>query len=220
MGVRHGPARDHARRRRITLGTAAGLGSLAAAGESVTFIERPETAAVLAERGLRLTRGGATQVVRDVTVHTAPADALSAGPHDVAVFALKSFDTATALDELLATGLPVPPVLSLQNGVDNEPLIAGRLGPDGVDHGVRPAAVGPLAQLVGDAVVRRDLDRVDPMILRHLQPLGHEVDPNHLLRALVLGDACAHLADRPKPEHGHATALRDRRVVDRLPGGR
>ena len=123
------------------IGTYVG-GSLAAAGESVTFIERPETAAVLVERGLRVTRGGTTQVVRDATISTSPADALRTGSYDVAVFALKSFDTATALDELLATGLPVPPVVSLQNGVDNEPLIAGRLGPNGVIAGTVTTAVG------------------------------------------------------------------------------
>ena len=123
------------------IGTYVG-GSLAASGESVTFIDRPETAAAISERGLVLHSGGATRVVRDALVLPSAADALRAGPYDVSVFALKSFDTGTALDELLATGLQVPPVLSLQNGVDNEPLIAGRLGADGVIAGTVTTAVG------------------------------------------------------------------------------
>jgi hypothetical protein len=60
---------------------------------------------------------------------------------------------------------------------------AVRLHPDGVDHRVGPATVGAVAQQVGDAVARGDVHRVDPMPLRHLQALRHEVDPDDLLRA-------------------------------------
>ena len=69
-------------------------------------------------------------------------EALAAGPHDVAVFALKSFDTGSAIDGLQATGADLPPILSLQNGVDNEPLIAERLGADRVITGTVTTAVG------------------------------------------------------------------------------
>lgn len=109
------------------IGTYVG-GSLAAAGHEVTYSEQPAAAEVIADQGLRLTRQGRTAPVRDLHVFGSAADALAAGQYDVTVFALKSFDTEPALDDLLATGEPVPPVLSLQNGVDNEPLIRARLG--------------------------------------------------------------------------------------------
>lgn len=67
---------------------------------------------------------------------------MAAGPYDVGVFALKSFDTASALDQLIATGAPVPPILSLQNGVDNEPTIAAKLGAANVITGTVTTAVG------------------------------------------------------------------------------
>ena len=69
------------------IGTYVG-GSLAAAGDEVTFIERPETAAVIAEHGLKVHTADTTRVVRDVTVHGSAAEALAHGPYDIGVFAL------------------------------------------------------------------------------------------------------------------------------------
>lgn len=123
------------------IGTYVG-GSLAAAGESVTFIEQPGAAEVIAERGLKIQVDGQARVVRDFVLHTSPAQALAEGPYDVAVFALKSFDTQAAVAQLLGTGKQVPPILSLQNGVDNEPTIAAQLGADKVIYGTVTTAVG------------------------------------------------------------------------------
>lgn len=122
------------------IGTYVG-GSLAAAGHQVTFSEQPDAARAIAADGLRLTRGGVTSEVRDFTIFGSAAEALAAGPYDVAVCALKSFDTEAALTSLLATGEAVPPVLSLQNGVANEPLIGALLGADQVVTGTVTTAV-------------------------------------------------------------------------------
>lgn len=123
------------------IGTYVG-GSLAVAGHQVTYSEQPDAAATIAAQGLRLTRRGRTTGVRDFTIFGSAADALAAGPYDACVFALKSFDTEPALDGLLATGAELPPVLSLQNGVDNEPAIAAKLGADRVISGTVTTAVG------------------------------------------------------------------------------
>ena len=123
------------------IGTYVG-GSLAAAGHEVTFIEQPAAADVIADQGLRIHRGDATATVRRFQLFTSAAEALAAGPYDVGVFALKSFDTGSALDGLIATGAVLPPILSLQNGVDNEPAIAAKLGADRVITGTVTTAVG------------------------------------------------------------------------------
>lgn len=123
------------------IGTYVG-GSLAAAGHEVSFSEQPEAAQAILRDGLRITRAGQTQQVRNIRVFTSAAATLQAGSYDVAVFALKSFDTAAATAELVATGLPLPAVLSMQNGVDNEPLIAQALGADKVITGTVTTAVG------------------------------------------------------------------------------
>ncbi|MFT4218063.1 MAG: 2-dehydropantoate 2-reductase [Micropruina sp.] len=122
------------------IGTYVG-GSLAAAGEEVSFIERPRTAETIASTGLKVHTAGATRLVNNVTMYGSAADALASGPYDIGVFALKSFDTQTALDELVATGHEVPSILSLQNGVDNEPTIAATLGADRVLAGTVATAV-------------------------------------------------------------------------------
>ena len=122
------------------IGTYVG-GSLAAAGESVTFIERPLTAEAIRTHGLTLHTRQATRLVRDVTTYDSPAAALAAGPYDIGVFALKSFDTQTALDDLVATRHEVPTILSLQNGVDNEPALESTLGAGRVIAGTVATAV-------------------------------------------------------------------------------
>lgn len=124
------------------IGTYVG-GSLAAAGHPVSFIEQPGPAAVIERNGLVLRVASEARTIRDVTLHTTTKDALAAGPYDVAVLALKSFDTEPVMDELLlcAGRAELPPVLSLQNGVDNEPLIAQRVGPARVIAGTVTSSI-------------------------------------------------------------------------------
>ena len=131
------------------IGTYVG-GSLAASGQAVTFIERPDTAEAIARDGLKLHTGDTTRLVKDFRVFDSAAEALAAGPYDVGVFALKSFDTESALAELIATGYEVPSILSLQNGVDNEQAIAAIVGAGKVIAGTVATAVGKPG--VGEAV--------------------------------------------------------------------
>lgn len=123
------------------IGTYVG-GSLAAAGHEVAFIEQPATAEAISQSGLRITRPDGDVHVTNVTLFGSPTEALDTGSYDVGVLALKSFDTAAAVASLADTGLPVPTMLSLQNGVDNEPTIAERLGADRVIAGTVTSAIG------------------------------------------------------------------------------
>ena len=116
-------------------------GSLAAAGQEVAFVEQPGPAEAIARDGLVVESASGTKVVRDTTLFTDAGAALDAGPWDVAVFALKSFDTAEAVEQLLATGRRLPTILSLQNGVDNEATIADRLGANRVIAGTVTTAI-------------------------------------------------------------------------------
>lgn len=137
-------------------------GSLALAGHEVVFVERPEIAEALRARGLRL---DLTLDARRKTLDTAlisPADlvfadslakALVYGPFDVALFALKSYDTQSALVEMAQFVDKMPPVLCLQNGVDNEPAIAAVLGPERVIAGTVTSAVG--RRDAGDIVLEK-----------------------------------------------------------------
>jgi 2-dehydropantoate 2-reductase len=124
-------------------------GSLALAGHQLTFVEQPAVAQLLRERGLKLDltadkRRGARSVfeVRDVAIADSLESALAGPRFDVAIFALKSFDTVPALEALKPFRDVLPPILSLQNGVDNEPAIAEALGADKVIYGTVTSAIG------------------------------------------------------------------------------
>jgi 2-dehydropantoate 2-reductase len=80
-------------------------------------------------------------------------EALRYGPFDVALFALKSFDTQSALEGIKPYAEKMPPVLCLSNGVSNEPAIASALGKDKVIYGTVTSAIGRRG--AGDIVLER-----------------------------------------------------------------
>src|SRR5512133_2059756 len=143
------------------IGTYVG-GSLALAGEQLVFVEQPAIAAELRSRGMRLDLTiDKRRAARELNLLT-PAnfvaaagldEALRYGPFDVAIFALKSFDTPAAIEEMRPFATRLPPVWCLSNGVDNEPALAGLLGPERVIAGTVTSAVGRKGP--GDIVLQR-----------------------------------------------------------------
>ena len=126
-------------------------GSLALAGEQLVFVEQPAIAEELRQRGLRLNmtldrRRKTNQILAlppsAFVVAPSLEDALRYGPFDVALFALKSFDTAAALEGMKLFAEKLPPILCLSNGVDNEPAIVNALGVDRVIPGTVTSAIG------------------------------------------------------------------------------
>lgn len=133
-------------------------GSLGLAGNRVMFVEQPAVVEELRRRGLRLdltTSRNSVKNVRDASVNYAASleQALRSGPFDICIFALKSFDTAAALEGMKAYADQMPAVLCLSNGVDNEPAIESVLGPGRVIAGTVTSSVGRRA--VGDIVLER-----------------------------------------------------------------
>jgi 2-dehydropantoate 2-reductase len=80
-------------------------------------------------------------------------EAIEHGQFEVAIFAMKSFDTVAALDGIKPFTDKMPPILCLQNGVDNEPLIAAALGPDRVIAGTVTCSIARRA--AGDIVLEK-----------------------------------------------------------------
>jgi 2-dehydropantoate 2-reductase len=128
-------------------------GSLALRGHPVTFLERPEVAQDLRKRGLRLVIDGQEKLIPSLSTAASLEEAFEHGSFDLAVFALKSFDTPVAVLSLLPYANQLPPILSLQNGVDNEPTLADALGEDKVIPGTVTSAIGRRA--AGDVVLER-----------------------------------------------------------------
>lgn len=137
-------------------------GSLALAGHNLVFVERPEVVDELHERGLRLDlsvdkrRSAKSAFLVDPSTFVVAGsleDAFNYGPFDVAIFALKSFDTPSALEGMKPFAGKLPPVLCLSNGVDNEPLLAGVLGEEKVIYGTVTTAIGRRG--LGDVVLEK-----------------------------------------------------------------
>ncbi|MGQ0601628.1 MAG: ketopantoate reductase family protein, partial [Anaerolineales bacterium] len=120
--------------------------SLALRGDEVSFYARPATAQALRANGLRITRpNGTVDVVEDLPTITDNLSVAIAQSPDVVLFALKSNDTAAALAEMLAVTATPPPLLCLQNGVDNEAEIARVFGAEQVIAGTVTTAVSKTA---------------------------------------------------------------------------
>jgi 2-dehydropantoate 2-reductase len=137
-------------------------GSLILAGHNIVFVEQPKMVTELRERGLRLDltvdeRRNTKEVFviesRSFVIEPSLEDALRFGPFDVALFALKSFDTAAALEGMKPFADKLPPMLCLSNGVENEQSIAQALGADKVIYGTVTTAIGRRG--AGDIVLEK-----------------------------------------------------------------
>lgn len=146
-------------------------GSLALAGHKVVFIERPSVAEEVRQRGIHVDPGKTAALpepgrILDPHVVDSLSAALQHGPFDAAILAVKSFDTPAVLESLLPHKDVLPPILSFQNGVENEPLLASRLGSDRVIPGTVTTAVGRNGP--GDIVV----EKLRGIGVSTLHPLG------------------------------------------------
>ncbi len=93
---------------------------------------------------------------------------------------------------------------------------AVRLHADGLDHGVGPAAVDHLAQLVSHVV--GEVEGLDAVALGHGAALGDGIHRDDAV-AEVLADAGRELADRAEAHDAERAALGHVRVLHALPGG-
>jgi len=143
------------------LGTYIG-GSLALAGHQVVFVEQQKVVDELREKGMRLdltldsrrnTKDASRLEPSAFVIVASLEEALRYGPFDVALFALKSFDTLAALGGIKPFADKMPPILCLSNGVSNEPAIAEALGADKVIYGTVTSAIGRRG--AGDIVLEK-----------------------------------------------------------------
>ena len=145
-------------------------GSLVLAGHNVVFVEQKKIVEQLRERGLRLdltiderrkhaqsgvdgTKDAFVIDPRSFVIQPSLEEALKFGPFDVALFALKSFDTVAVLEGMKPFAEKLPPILCLSNGVENEQAIALKLGPDKVIYGTVTSAIGRRG--AGDIVLEK-----------------------------------------------------------------
>ncbi len=106
---------------------------LARAGEDVWFLSRGAHGEAMKKKGLRVLSTAGEMLVPASKV----ADRLEQVPSpDLVLFCVKSYDTEAAADTLNRILTDTSIVLSLQNGIDNEEILASRLKRGRVDAGV------------------------------------------------------------------------------------
>lgn len=115
-------------------------GSLALHGHRVIFLERPHNAPKLKD-GISLNLGEQAHRITNFEVVTSIEEAIKGAVFDVALFALKSYDTAAALESIKRHASQLPPFLCLQNGVENEAELAAVLGANKVIAGTVTTSV-------------------------------------------------------------------------------
>jgi 2-dehydropantoate 2-reductase len=134
------------------IGTYLGV-CLAQGGVEVGVIARPQTADQVERHGLRLTRAGATSIVRPAWIATSLVEGLAHRP-DLLIVATKAYDVDPIAAQWPAAGSAATAVLTIQNGIGAEQPLVALLGRDRVLTGTVTTAVsvrGP-----GDAVVERE----------------------------------------------------------------
>jgi 2-dehydropantoate 2-reductase len=128
-------------------------GSLLLQGHKVVFLDQPEVVNEILEHSLKLNLHGQEHRILHPVIYTTLPGAISHTSFDISIFALKSYDTEQALDLMRPFADLIPPVLCLQNGVENEPILESVLGRDKVIAGTVTSAIRRRA--AGDILLER-----------------------------------------------------------------
>ncbi len=128
-------------------------GMLAKAGEDVCLIARGAHLQALWEKGLVVD----SEAEKFQIPIRASADPVDAGIADLVLFCVKSYDTVEAARQMMPVIGPETVVLSLQNGVDNEEVLAELVGAEKVMAGLCYVQ----AHIAAPGVVRQAGDRRD-----------------------------------------------------------
>ncbi len=120
-------------------------GHLALAGHEVTLLGRASLVQAVSSNGLTLQCADGPLVIRNLHAVDTLSQALSEhGPYDWIAFTMKSYDTLTAIQELMAHLAEPPPVVSFQNGVGNEEMLRSAFGAERVVAGALTTPVAVL----------------------------------------------------------------------------
>jgi 2-dehydropantoate 2-reductase len=127
------------------IGTYVGA-SLIMSGQRVVFLEQPKTAEELRDKGLRLVIPNEKSSpfilpAKSFRVVGSLKEAFRNGPFDIAIYALKSFDTETAVNQIAQYADDMPPIVCLSNGVENEDVLSTVLGKEKIIAGTVTSAV-------------------------------------------------------------------------------
>ncbi|NJO84581.1 MAG: 2-dehydropantoate 2-reductase, partial [Blastochloris sp.] len=115
-------------------------GKLAGAGQRVIVVARPAAASTLTRHGLQITEGGHTRAISEITAISDPAQLAAADRSPkLVIVCVKGYDTTSTLPHLDA--IAPQHILTLQNGIGNEEILAERFGAERVVSGTITTSV-------------------------------------------------------------------------------
>lgn len=117
-------------------------GSLATRGHEVHFLDRPEAIEKIKKLGIRLVLPEGSYDLAPDYLWSSLDEAIQKNQFDFSIVAVKSFDTETLIESWLEQKDFLPPVLCLQNGVENEKKISSILGAEKTISGTVTTAIG------------------------------------------------------------------------------
>lgn len=101
-------------------------GLLALGGVQTTLVAREKHANIINNTGLTIKLGSASRIIKNNLSAVTQASEITTPP-DLVILSVKSFDTPDALEQLAPVINEKTTILSLQNGVSNERMIAQKL---------------------------------------------------------------------------------------------
>lgn len=149
-------------------------GSLQISGHDVHFIDRTETIARIHQNGIQLGLPNGLHHLSISNLWNNIEDATKNTQFDFSIVAVKSYDT----DALLASwqgkeGL-IPPVLCLQNGVENEAKISSMIGKQNTISGTVTTAVGKIENgIVVERLRGIGIENKNPLSYHIIQAMNH-----------------------------------------------
>jgi 2-dehydropantoate 2-reductase len=162
---------------RIVIMGAGGLGGyfgarLAAAGNDVAFVARGAHLAAIKQHGLRVTSARGDLHLHDVVATDDPS---TLAPADVVIIGVKLWDTEAAATAVKPLVRPGTAVVSFQNGVSKDDVLAGILGREAIIGGVGQIGVviaspgviahtGTMAKLIFGELDNRRSARVEAFL--------------------------------------------------------
>ncbi len=126
--------------------------SLLKGGAEVVFFDRPETCAQIQRNGLLVVRDNDSISISQPECVSDFNAAFSHDNFNLAVLAVKSFDTAGIVTQIKSFS-SLPPFLSLQNGVENELMLTSHMTENNVLYGSVTTAINRKA--TGEVIVER-----------------------------------------------------------------
>lgn len=116
-------------------------GSLSLAGEEVIFLEKPEIANIQLQRQVKIQQDLQLKTTT-IPLIGSLINAFTVDKLDLIIIAVKSFDTGSVIVKLKSELKEIPPIVCLQNGVENEIQLIDTFGAEKVIYGSVTTAIG------------------------------------------------------------------------------